>query len=169
MNSAPVSHAGASALRHELARRKTPEQARMMEAIAASQEYLAGDVDAEAAYYRIHFASAVGDPDLQEDLIRRLRVAFTSNGVVRARQIEEQLYEQTWSSESYDLTAQLRRLRVPTVVIHGERDLVPVEIAEHIAASIPDAQLEVLPDCGHFAYLEQPDHVHRLVEELLSV
>jgi len=36
---------------------------------------------------------------------------------------------------------------------------VPVACAEHVAAAIPGARLAVLPDCGHFAYLESPERV----------
>jgi pimeloyl-ACP methyl ester carboxylesterase len=44
----------------------------------------------------------------------------------------------------------LRRLDVPTLVVHGEADpLVPVENGRRTAAAIPGARLLVLPDMGH--------------------
>ena len=57
---------------------------------------------------------------------------------------------------------------MPTLVLHGERDFVPVELAEHIAEAIPDARLVVLPGCGHFAYLEAPDAVARQIHDLFA-
>jgi pimeloyl-ACP methyl ester carboxylesterase len=62
----------------------------------------------------------------------------------------------------------LRELRIPTLVLHGDHDLVPVEVARHIADAIPDARVVVLPDCGHFSFLEQPEAVHAAIAELLS-
>jgi proline iminopeptidase len=56
---------------------------------------------------------------------------------------------------------------VPTLVIHGEEDLVPREAAAHIAAAIPGGRLSILRNCGHFAYLERPGEVHREVTEFL--
>lgn len=47
-----------------------------------------------------------------------------------------------------------RELRIPTLVITGEEDLVPVEVAERIACALANAQLVSTPDCGQFACLE---------------
>jgi pimeloyl-ACP methyl ester carboxylesterase len=44
----------------------------------------------------------------------------------------------------------LKRIRVPTLVIHGSDDpLVPVEGGRHTAAQIPGARLEIIPRMGH--------------------
>jgi pimeloyl-ACP methyl ester carboxylesterase len=57
----------------------------------------------------------------------------------------------------------LRRLAVPTLVVHGDQDLVPVAAARHIADAVPGARLRVLKGSGHFAYLERPDDLNALV------
>ena len=44
----------------------------------------------------------------------------------------------------------LKRIRVPTLVIHGDEDpLVPVEGGRHTAAQIAGARLEIIPRMGH--------------------
>jgi pimeloyl-ACP methyl ester carboxylesterase len=44
----------------------------------------------------------------------------------------------------------LRRIRVPTLVIHGADDpLVPVAAGEHTAQTIPGAKLEIVQGMGH--------------------
>jgi pimeloyl-ACP methyl ester carboxylesterase len=49
-----------------------------------------------------------------------------------------------------DRTEQLRRIRVPTAVIHGDRDpLVNVSGGRATAAAIPDAELVIVPGMGH--------------------
>ena len=88
--------------------------------------------------------------------------------MLRARAIEDRLYDQTWSAPGYDLLPKLRRLGVPTLVLHGENDFVPVDLAAHVAQAIPGARLAVLPRCGHFAYLEAPDAVAQHVGELFA-
>src|SRR3954451_12878505 len=51
---------------------------------------------------------------------------------------------------SGDRTAALRNVRVPTLVVHGEADLlVPVAGGKATAEAIPDAELLVLPGMGH--------------------
>lgn len=55
-----------------------------------------------------------------------------------------------------DLTARLRELRVPALVIVGEQDAgTPVAMAREIADAITDAQLVVLPSAAHLSNVEQ--------------
>jgi len=49
--------------------------------------------------------------------------------------------------------------RVSYLVIAGDRDFIPVEIAERIAKAIPNATMVTIKDCGHFAYLERAGDV----------
>lgn len=51
---------------------------------------------------------------------------------------------------SGDRSEALRRVRIPTLVVHGENDvLVQVAGGQATAAAIPDAELMVLPGMGH--------------------
>ncbi|WP_129647569.1 alpha/beta fold hydrolase [Peristeroidobacter agariperforans] len=59
----------------------------------------------------------------------------------------------------------LRSLAIPTLVITGDHDFIPVDIAEHIAQAVPNARLVTLKDCGHFAYLECHDAVRQATED----
>ncbi|WP_322769491.1 alpha/beta hydrolase [Frankia sp. Cr1] len=55
-----------------------------------------------------------------------------------------------------DLRAQLRRLRVPTLVIHGQDDpWIRIRAAHTLAGTIPAARLITYPDMGH----EFPQHL----------
>jgi pimeloyl-ACP methyl ester carboxylesterase len=54
--------------------------------------------------------------------------------------------------------ADIRAVRVPTLVIHGARDrLVPISLAHATIRRRPDWALEVFEDCGHVPMIEQPD------------
>jgi pimeloyl-ACP methyl ester carboxylesterase len=59
-------------------------------------------------------------------------------------------------------------LDVPTLILHGDDDFVPLEVVRRIADAIPGARLVVLPDCGHFAYLEQPERTATEITEFLT-
>jgi pimeloyl-ACP methyl ester carboxylesterase len=93
---------------------------------------------------------------------------FTPDSVLTARAIEQRLYEQTWLTAGYDLVPRLQGLKTPTLVLHGECDLVPVEMAARIADAIPSSRLELLGGCGHFAYLERPELVHQYLCALIN-
>jgi len=41
-------------------------------------------------------------------------------------------------------------------------------LAEEIAAGIPGARLEIIPECGHLSSLEQPEAVNRALRIWLN-
>jgi proline iminopeptidase len=168
MNTAPGTHEDVRVFREHLRHIRPVGDAEAMQSLAQTDAFRAGALDAESAYYGIHFRPALHPAELRDRLVPRLRANYTPAGVRTARAIENRLYDETWSSPGYDVLARLRDLTVPTLVIHGEDDFVPVGVAEHVAGSIPGARLVVLPHCGHFAYLEAPDAVMQEVIELFT-
>jgi len=63
----------------------------------------------------------------------------------------------------------LASIRCPTLVIVGREDaLTPPELAQEIAGGIAGAKLEIIPDCGHLATMEQPDAVNRAMRAWLT-
>jgi pimeloyl-ACP methyl ester carboxylesterase len=63
--------------------------------------------------------------------------------------------------QSRKLARHLARLRVPTLVVRGEDDvLVPSEVAQTWVETIPGARLRTLPGAGHCLPLEQPAVAH---------
>jgi proline iminopeptidase len=168
MNTAPASHEDVQVFRQHLRRSRPAGDVEAMQSLAATAGFRAGDLDVESEYYRIHYRPGLRAPELLDRLIPRLRANFTPEQVLTARAIEDRLYEETWSSPGYDLLPELRRLAVPTLVICGEDDFVPVDAAAHVAEAIPGARLAVLRQCGHFAYLETPDAVVQHVRELFA-
>jgi pimeloyl-ACP methyl ester carboxylesterase len=68
-----------------------------------------------------------------------------------------------------DLRPTLAAVACPTLVIGGLDDqLTPPDCAREIAAGIADAQLQLLPECGHMLTWEQPEAVNRALLGWLS-
>lgn len=158
LNTGPASHADLLHHRRQRAAAEATRLARMRD-IAQTPAYAEGDIETEAEYYRLHFGTSLRSADQLESLVGRLRCHFTPHDILAARAIEESLYAQTWSSPHYDLLARLRTLNVPTLLIHGQHDLIPLECARNVAQAIRGARLLVLADCGHFSYMERPGEV----------
>ena len=167
LNTAPVSHRGYVELRRELQARRTPEQSARMAELRSDPVFQAGDIDAEAEYYRIHFGTTV-PPDLLDEVVRRLRIGFAPDGVVAARAIEDALYEQTWSADDYDLIPGLSALQIPTLVIRGENDFIPADGVRRIADAIPGARFVEMAGLGHFTFIEEPEGVRSVIAEFLA-
>jgi pimeloyl-ACP methyl ester carboxylesterase len=72
--------------------------------------------------------------------------------------------------ESFDILARLGRIRVPTLVLSGDRDvLVSSRSLTELCSGIPRAQFSRLPGCGHLAFVTRPDLVAEKVHEFLPV
>lgn len=67
-----------------------------------------------------------------------------------------------------DVTADLPRITVPTLVLCGEHDVIS-RVAEmrDIAAAIPHARFVVIPNAGHLAPLEQPAAVNAAIRKFM--
>lgn len=63
----------------------------------------------------------------------------------------------------------LREIRIPTLVLWGDRDpFFSISVGQRIADAIPGAQIHVLSDTGHFVPEEQPARVANEVNRFLS-
>ena len=160
LNAAPVSHEDYLLLRKSR-REKTPADIEELKTRVAEVKYQEGDPDTVADYYRVHFRSTIRQPKQLEQVVQCLRTSFTKDGILKARAIEKGLYRETWFVENYDLIPKLKDLHIPTLVIHGDYDFVPVKCSEHIAAGMPNARFVLLNDTGHFSYIESPDQVRK--------
>ena len=70
--------------------------------------------------------------------------------------------------DGYDWTDAIRSIRTPTLVIHGEDDLLDVEVARGISTLIPGSELSIIPHAGHMPFWEAPDEFFDRVERFLQ-
>ena len=170
MNPAPVSTSDLALFRKAYTEGLGPDADRQR-AIVRSAAYQEGDPETVAERYRLHFEHALQRPADYERLMSTMKAALMSQGkegIVKARAVEERLMRDTWDADGYDLLPKLATISVPTLVIAGDRDFIPVDIARHIARAIPKAQLVTVQGCGHFAYLECPADVRRAIDDFFK-
>ena len=68
-----------------------------------------------------------------------------------------------------DFSGDLHRIKAPTLVIAGEKDVgTPVAMSKAIADAIPGATLAVIPGAAHLSAVENPEEFNRLVEDFLA-
>jgi pimeloyl-ACP methyl ester carboxylesterase len=67
-----------------------------------------------------------------------------------------------------DSRPHLKDIRVPTLVLSGDKDmLIGNEFSKEMAQMIPGATLVIVPNCGHLAPAEQPEAVSAALDEWL--
>lgn len=167
MNTAPAS-ADDFLLLQQHRRKRAAADLEKLNTLASDGGYLEGDPDTVAEYYRIHFGATLRRPGHLETLINSLRSSFTKEGILKAREIEKRLVNETWLSDEYNLLPRLRQLNIPTLIIHGEYDHIPVDCAIHVAQAIRTARFALLKDCGHFSYLECPEKVRKEIMDFFD-
>lgn len=68
----------------------------------------------------------------------------------------------------WDWTAELGTLDVPTLIVHGDGGLVPLESAERYATALPRATLLRIPSAGHMPWVEAPEEFFPAVVAFLD-
>ena len=115
------------------------------------------DPQIHSAYARAMYPAWFADRDLAA-LFSPPRSASVTGAAVAAR----------IRRDGYDWRPLLRGLPVPTIVIHGDADLLPVALAEETAGTIGNARLLVLAGAGHMPFWEAPGHFFSAVDAFLS-
>ena len=72
--------------------------------------------------------------------------------------------QSTWASvDGEAVRASLPSMQVPALVVHGDRDPIPLHSARATADGL-GATFAILADCGHVPYVEQPDALQQVLE-----
>jgi 2-succinyl-6-hydroxy-2,4-cyclohexadiene-1-carboxylate synthase len=103
------------------------------------------------------FARLPSDPLDMEDRRRNTTAGLASSLRLAGTGGQESLWDR------------LPELKMPVLVLAGERDAKFIDIGSRMAAAIgPNASFKLVPDANHAAHLEQPDHFLALVEPFLN-
>jgi pimeloyl-ACP methyl ester carboxylesterase len=72
-------------------------------------------------------------------------------------------------ADDFPETDDLRGLRTPTLIVHGDRDRsFPVEVPLELYRLLPDAELCLLPRTGHGPHRERPEWFNPIVLDFLA-
>jgi pimeloyl-ACP methyl ester carboxylesterase len=72
------------------------------------------------------------------------------------------------AARRHNIEGRLTEIRVPTLLVWGRADrITPPGVAERFRLLMPDADLVLLPACGHAPMLEQPEAFAAAIEEWL--
>jgi proline iminopeptidase len=84
--------------------------------------------------------------------------------------VQLQAQQATWSSlrgHGEELRRRLQTLSLPTLILHGLYDPIPLSWAEELATVIPGARLFVLEESGHLPYLEEAERTLSVIRRFL--
>ena len=97
-----------------------------------------------------------------DELIDRRFISATSHPE------HEEAREKSASTPQRDFTMELRKIQAKTLIIWGRDDrFSPLDFALLLLWRIPNAQVHIFPECGHWAQYEKADQFNELVTDFL--
>lgn len=136
-----------------------PRDTAGMGAIRNSESLAEGDPEAIERLLRLSFRQAFADPTLVEEL----NFHIAPDHLKRSRQFAYL----SGDLAAYDLTEGLSRLYVPTLVMFGAEEP-GAEIGREGFSALPCARFELIPDSGHFSFIENPRRFARTLIQFLE-
>ncbi len=125
---------------------RTAQDVTELEALRATEGFLARDPATLSQVYRVMFRQALKDRSRIDDLDLDLAPSTARNGQDVAALLSGGLGPIDWWDR-------LAAIEVPTLVLHGRFDIPPMDMSLALAEALPIGTFEVL-DSGHFPYLE---------------
>ena len=101
---------------------------------------------------------------LRKILIKLLRLNKTDYAQINNPKLKETFK----NIINEDQSPYLSNIKIPTLVIWGEKDTVtPLQEGELIAKSIPNAKLSIIKNAGHFRFLENTEEFTKLIKDFI--
>ncbi len=115
-------------------------------------------------HYRTLSAAFCYDPAKAQELTLDYDPVADQRGRLVGNHLNSTLFSEQW-----DYHSQLCQLTIPTLLVHGAQDPIPLWTAQKLHQSIPKATLITLDQCGHFPYIEQPKKFFNVVNTFLDI
>lgn len=62
-----------------------------------------------------------------------------------------------------DFAKRLKDIKIPTLIVHGADDIIPILSAKYLHENINGSKLEVIRDAGHMVMMEKPDEFNNAI------
>ncbi|MBL7253088.1 alpha/beta hydrolase [Actinoplanes sp. LDG1-01] len=135
-----------------------PERVRSLVAISANLD--------PSAFEDTAGALSAMEPEPRPDVERMHYERLSPDGPERADVVLGKLFR-LWTTEPHIKPADLARIAAPTLVMAADRDTIVPGHSLLIAASIPGAQLCIVPGTSHLLVAERPELVSALIRDFV--
>jgi len=125
-----------------------------------STAFREGDLEAYKLLFKISFKQSFYDTAYIDSLNLVLPKDFL--------QKRKMLFLMAKELSAYDFYPDLKKINCRTLIIHGDFDAIPLELAQRINKSIHGSTLVVIKHAGHFPFIEQKTAFIDAVEKFLS-
>jgi len=78
----------------------------------------------------------------------------------RLTQVNRMINSYIWDdlrSIPFNRTEEMKNFKKTVLILHGETEIVPLNVAQKANRILSNSKLVVMPECGHYGWLERPD------------
>jgi len=100
-----------------------------------------------------------------KSLINGLEIVIPDNSAIYGDAVAAGLFADL---ETYDELTEIAKITSPTLIIHGDEDLIPLESSQQIHEAIAGSQLVVLEGIGHIPFVEAPAAFFAAVRDFMQ-
>ena len=118
----------------------------------------------QAAYTLLAYRHICRFPEWPECLIASMKISKK----MLSKIFGKYLFNCTGLLRNYDRTSDLHQISQPCLIIHGEYDYIVSECATLSRDYLPSAELQILKNCSHHTFLEDPQSYHKILGSFLS-
>lgn len=87
--------------------------------------------------------------------VNNLSLNFNVKSAQSGFKVMAEMSKTYWLHPNVNLFPRLKKLTVPTFILHGKQDIVPAWTAQKIKDAISNAEIVMLDQCDHFPFIEQ--------------
>lgn len=100
--------------------------------------------------------------------INELKLEFEECSIKNGFWIEKEMSKQSIFKENLNLFPALAKLDIPCLIIHGERDIIPLQTAKEIHTSLKKSKLIILEQCDHFPFIEKQQETLDAIDDFVK-
>jgi proline iminopeptidase len=134
-----------------------------MDQIQSSKAFKDGDPKTVEAFCHLIFKEYFID---KKD-VDKLSVHFTAESAPNVFKVHN-FFVKNLFSKTYDLRKKLKKTKFPTLILHGDRDIIPVSTTKETKQAFPHAKLVVYKNKDHLLFIEAPQQFFSDLNEFLK-
>ncbi len=127
--------------------RYNQEDSALRAQILTSAALSSGDLRAYNQLFRLSFKQSFYD----QRFIDSLNLILPNDFVQKRKALSFMSNELA----AYDFYPDLKKIKCPTLILHGDYDAIPLELPQKIHRTITTSKLVVIQDAGHFPFIER--------------
>lgn len=146
----------------ELSKRIAPYQNEIKE-LESGELFQEGNPETVAHVSELYFQTYMYNPEN----VKKIKLWKSQKENLNGAKVWEIFKNQVFM-QPFDILSEIKMIKCPTLIIHGNEDVLPLASSEHIHDAIGTSELVKIDQCGHFPFVEQPESFFKAIETFLK-